>query len=271
MKIHKIDGGGGIQLHVEETGNPKGKSILFIHGFSQCRLSWNKQMKSDLADDCRLVAIDFRGHCLSYKPRDAYGDTKLWADDIHAVISVLKLEQPVLCGWSYGGEIICDYVRHYGEEQIGGINLVGAVSRLGQSAFSFIGDEFASLSAGSFSTDVEESITALKKLVRLCVHKEPTPEDYYFFLGYNVIVPPYVRFGLFGRTIENDDVLSKLSKPVLITHGEKDEVVLIEMAKHNASIISHTQVSYYPDTGHSPFWENPERFNSEIRSFLISL
>ena len=79
MKTHKVTGGGGIQLHVQETGNPNGRPILFIHGFSQCGLCWKKQMESDLADDFRLVTIDIRGHGLSDKPEDAYGDTQLWA------------------------------------------------------------------------------------------------------------------------------------------------------------------------------------------------
>ena len=60
MNSHKITGGGGISLHVVETGNPKGRPILFIHGFSQCWLAWNRQLNSELADDFRLVAIDMR-------------------------------------------------------------------------------------------------------------------------------------------------------------------------------------------------------------------
>ena len=51
MKNHKIKGGGGTRLHVVETGNARGRPILFIHGFSQCWLAWSRQMDSDLADD----------------------------------------------------------------------------------------------------------------------------------------------------------------------------------------------------------------------------
>ena len=58
MHTHRIIGGGGTQLHVIETGNPKGRPILFIHGFSQCWLAWSRQLKSDLADDYRLIAMD---------------------------------------------------------------------------------------------------------------------------------------------------------------------------------------------------------------------
>ncbi len=71
MKSHKITGGGGIPLHLVETGNSRGRPIIFIHGFSQCWLAWSRQMNSDLADDYRLVAMDMRGHGLSDKPREA--------------------------------------------------------------------------------------------------------------------------------------------------------------------------------------------------------
>ena len=44
-------------------------------------------------------------------------------------------------------------------------------------------------------------------------------------LGYNVSVPPHVRQALFSRSFDNDDLLPKIRKPVLITHGIEDAVV----------------------------------------------
>jgi len=105
MKHHTIAGGGWIQRHVVETGNPSGRPILFIHGISQCWLTWSRQLNSELRDRYRLVAMDMRGHGLSEMPRDAYADSQLWADDINAVLQALKLDRPVLCGWSYGPEV----------------------------------------------------------------------------------------------------------------------------------------------------------------------
>lgn len=268
MKTHAITGGGGIQLHVEETGNRRGRPILFIHGFSQCRLAWAKQMESDLARDFRLVAMDIRGHGLSAMPRDAYGDSRLWADDVQAVITTLRLDHPILSGWSYGGVIICDYVRFYGEERIGGINLVGAVTKIGTDpAFAVISREFLDIAPGFFSTVVEESVRSLTGFMRMCVHRAPAPRDFYFFLGYNTIVPPHVREGLFSRKLENDDLLPRLRTPVLITHGAKDAIVLPAAARQHAAAIRHAKLSLYPNVGHAPFWENPQRFNRELRAF----
>jgi pimeloyl-ACP methyl ester carboxylesterase len=97
VRSHRITGGGNIQLNVVEFGNARGHPILFIHGFSQSWLTWSRQLNSDLAADFLLVAIDLRGHGLSDKPRDAYADSRLWADDVNAVVKTLRLDHPILC------------------------------------------------------------------------------------------------------------------------------------------------------------------------------
>jgi len=51
----RVTGGGGVQLHVVEGGHREGRPILFIHGFSQSWLCWDRQMHSDLANEFRLV------------------------------------------------------------------------------------------------------------------------------------------------------------------------------------------------------------------------
>ena len=79
--------------------------------------------------------------------------------------------------------VICDYLRFYGETQIGGINFVNAVAELGEPLMPFVGPEYLPLVAGMCSNDAEASVQALAQFVRLCVHEEPSPEDLYFFLG----------------------------------------------------------------------------------------
>ena len=116
MRHHTIRGGGGTRLHVVETGQARGRPILLIHGLSQCWLSWQPQLSSDLADRYRLVAMDLRGHGLSERPRDAYAESSLWADDVDAVIRALDLDHAVQSGSSYGPLVMLDYVRHYGED-----------------------------------------------------------------------------------------------------------------------------------------------------------
>jgi pimeloyl-ACP methyl ester carboxylesterase len=271
MKDHTIIGGGGARLHLVEAGNPGGRPIVFIHGCSQCSLSWSRQLRSDLARTFRLVAMDIRGHGSSEAPPDAYGDSRLWADDVNAVIQQLELDQPVLSGWSYGPLIILDYLRHYGEDDIGGVQFVGGVSKLGtEEALSALSPEFLAIVPALCSLDAETSVQGLNDLLRLCFAREPAAADLYMMLGYSVSVPPRVRQALLSRVIENDDLLASLQKPVLITHGAEDRVVRFEGAERHVKRISHAQRHVMPGAGHAPFWDDAEAFNERLATFCES-
>jgi non-heme chloroperoxidase len=268
MKARMITGGGGIKLHVVEAGNAAKRPILFIHGLSQCWLTWRRQLASGLTDDFRLVAMDLRGHGLSEKPRDAYGDSKVWADDVHAVIHQLELEQPVLCGWSYGPLVILDYIRHYSDAAIGGANFISGVTKLGSvQAMSVLTPEFLALAPGFFSTDVEESVRAMDSLLRLCFASDLAADDRYLMLGSNVSVPPHVRQGLLSRAIDNDDLLPKIEKPVLVTHGADDAVVKLSVNDEQMSRIPTAMFNVMKNAGHACFWDDADAYNRALREF----
>jgi pimeloyl-ACP methyl ester carboxylesterase len=272
MKNHKITGGGGIQLNVVETGNPKGRPILFIHGFSQCWRNWIRQMDSDLANDFRLVAMDMRGHGESDKPQDAYNDSKLWADDVNAVIEDLNLDHPVLSGWSYGPLVILDYIRHYGERNISGIHFVSGLTKLGSDeAMSVIKPELLRLVPDFFSTDKQEGTRSLESLLSLCFLQKPSDDDFNSMLEYNVSVPSYVRQALFSRSFDNDDLLPKLRKPVLITYGVHDRVLRSILIEQQKVSVNHAQVHIMENAGHAPFWDDASNFNQRLRTFCNSL
>lgn len=127
IATHDVQGGGGLRLHVREWGNPNGPALLLIHGWSQSQLCWARQLDSPLARKFRIVTFDNRGHGMSEKPLEAenYVDGRLWADDVAAVIEQTDLDHPVVVAWSYGGFIVADYIRAYGEATIAAVNLVG--------------------------------------------------------------------------------------------------------------------------------------------------
>ncbi len=271
MKHHTIIGGGGTRLHVVDAGDPGGPSILFLHGCSQSWLTWDRQLRSDLARRFRIVAMDLRGHGSSERPRDGYDDSRLWADDVDAVIRELKLDQPILCGWSYGPLVILDYIRHYGQERIGGIHLVGAVTKLGsEAAAAVLSPELLALLPGLFSSDVGESVHGVESLLRLCFAREPESSDLYTMLGFGVSVPPLVRQALLTRVVENDDLLPTIVKPVLITHGAKDAVVRPEAVAQHRARLPHAEIDIMADAGHAAFWDEAARFNRRLGAFRLA-
>ena len=266
-----VTGGGGVRLHVVDTEG-SGRAILFMHGFSQSWLTWSRQLSSDLANDHRLVAFDLRGHGESDKPREAYSDGRLWAEDVNAVIQELKLEQPVLCGWSYGPLVILDYIRQYGEDAIGGIAFVDGLTKLGSDeAISVLTPEMLQLVPGFFATDVETAVRSLESLLRMCFVQEPSAEDLYLMLGYNLAVPPHVRQALFSRSFDNDDLLPRIRKPALIVHGAEDAIVKPAIVDQHKAGVPHAQVQVMSSAGHAPFWDDAPAFNQQLRAFSESL
>jgi pimeloyl-ACP methyl ester carboxylesterase len=271
MQIHTIAGGGGLHLHVREWGNVDGPPVLFIHGWSQNHLCWARQYESILAEEFRLIAYDLRGHGMSSAPLEPehYQDGRLWADDVAAIVKRLRLEQPVLVGWSYGAFVICDYVRAFGQEAVAAIEFVEGVVKLGEDAFgTFIGPGFLSHFADATSDDLPTNIQAIRSFVRTCLVKPVPTDELETALLWNISVPARVRAALAARDIDNDDVLRTLEVPLLLTQGRADTVVLPAMAEHIMAVCPTAKVSWYDGVGHAPHLEEPARFNRELAQLV---
>ena len=268
MKIHTVRGGGGLRLHVREWGKADGPPILFIHGWSQNHLCWAKQYESALADEFRLVAYDLRGHGMSEAPLEPehYTDGRLWADDVAAIIDQLRLDRPVLVGWSYGAFVICDYVRAHGQDRIAAINFVEGAVKLGEAAFgTLIGPGFLDHFADATADDLPTNIRGHARLREGVPRRSRCPaDDLETALCWNMVVPARIRANLAAREIDGDDVLRALEVPLLVTHGRADSVVLPAMAEHVLATCPTAEASWYDGVGHVPHLEEPERFNREL-------
>ena len=272
MENHVVSSADGVKLHVDETGNRTGRPIVFIHGFSQSRECWAKQMGSDLADEFRLIAYDLRGHGLSEVPANGYSDSTTWANDFKAVIDELELDGAVAVGWSYGPLVILDYIRHHGEEKLGGFNMIGGISKLGtDDAMAVLEPEFVALVPGFFSEDRDEGKNSLRGLLNLCFTNRPSDAEFESMLAQSVAVPHFVRQGMFSRSFDNGDLLPKLQKPVLVTHGTSDRIVKPEAARSHASRIPKAELHMVEGAGHAPFWDDASGYNARLRAFCKAL
>jgi pimeloyl-ACP methyl ester carboxylesterase len=259
--------GSDLRLHVREWGRANGPPILFVHGWSMNHLCWARQCEGALADEFRLIAFDLRGHGMSEAPPEPghYTDGKLWAADLAAIIDQLRLDRPVLVGWSYGPFVMCDYIREYGQERIAAMNFAGGATKLGGSAFgTFIGPAFLSHFVGATADDLPTNIATMRSFVRACAVMPIPEDDLETAICSAVAVPAAIRANLAARDLDFDDVLRSLEVPVLLSQGRKDAVVLPAMAEHILETCSTAEVSWYDAAGHAPFLEEPERFNREL-------
>ena len=62
-----------------------------------------------------------------------------------------------------------------------------------------------------------------------------------------------------------------MRRPALVTHGERDAIALVDAtARVHAALLPNARLSLYPDAGHAPYLEDPERFNRELRELALS-
>lgn len=266
IAIHEIRGGGGIRLHAREWGDPQGPALLLIHGWSQSDLCWTKQVSGELASRFRIVTFDLRGHGLSEKPAgpEHYADAQLWADDVAAVIEQTGIERPVVVAWSYGGIIVTDYLRAYGDAAIGGVNLVGGAVILRPPGFDHLGPGLLENAQDMCASDLGTNIAALQRFLRACTARPLEADEWIAAVGWNMAVPPGVRGALIARDVDGGDALAAASMPVLVTHGREDTIVLPSMAEQVLGICRTAIPSWYDGVGHMPFWEAAERFDREL-------
>jgi len=255
-----------LTISAQDWGNPTGPEILFIHGFSQSHMSWMRQVDSDLAKEFHIVTYDLRGHGNSDKPLDpaAYRNSTAWGQEVQAVIAAAGLKRPVLVGWSYAGRVISDYLATEGAGKIAGVNFVDAPIKVDPA---LIGDNLKNLPLMA-SEDLATNIAATRTFLHGCFSRQPSGDDFETMLAFNMMVPPKVRAGLSGRPLDATEIMSKLKLPVLVTHGAEDRNSKVGAGQYTAATIPGAKLSIYEGIGHSPFYEDAPRFNSELAAFV---
>jgi pimeloyl-ACP methyl ester carboxylesterase len=172
--------------------------------------------------------------------------------------------RPVIVAWSYGGRVVSDYLRFYSHESLSGINYVAAVTK---SDPAFWGPELRHTETMA-SDDLETNIRASRKLVRACFAQPPVAEEFDMTLAYTMLTPAKARAGLLKRARNSGEILRDLRLRVLVTHGTLDRLIFPAASKYTASTVPDAQLSLYGGVGHSPFFEDADRFNDELAEFV---
>jgi pimeloyl-ACP methyl ester carboxylesterase len=266
----------GTKIALHEYGNPAGKPMLFIHGFSQSRLCWQRQFSDEkLASAYRIATMDLRGHGESDKPAAPYTPKDI-ADDIGAAIAALGMSKPVLVGWSYGGLAVLDYLATHGlgnvskivfvDASYGNSSTPGAPAQLGAGML----DNVPSM----LSSDASVNARGTLDFLQACSATAQANSDTAFALTYNMLATPATRAAtLMGRPATPEDydknvmpAIKSAGIPVLAMTGAQDKVVLPSTAQDIARVTGGTLISY-PNTGHMPFVEAAARFNTDLAAF----
>jgi pimeloyl-ACP methyl ester carboxylesterase len=272
-RYRTVSGAGDAPLNVVEAGTTGAPGILFLHGFSHTHLSFGAQLAdAALGREHQLVAMDLRGHGNSAKPWAPADYTGArFADDVAAVVAATGLVRPVIVAWSFGGLVAMHYVRQFGVAAIAGLNLVGTAAQLvilPVPAASSGGGPDPDWVRWTLSGNVAENQRATERsATSLTAHPLPAAVAERT-LRAALTMPAYAKRAIGAAPGDNRDLLPVLRLPVLITAGALDPIAPLAAATAAAAALPQARLSAYPAAGHSPFAEEPERFNRELADFV---
>lgn len=270
-QVTTVTGWQGVPLHVPEWGDPDGLPIVLIHGWSQAHPCWQKQVCADL-DGLRVIAPDLRGHGLSGKPEDSasYDNGTPWAEDLNAILADLDLHNAVLVGWSMGGWVVQDYLRAFGDKRVSGYCLVGSSSKTGNC----IAPEAKAKrgapdirAAGMCEGTLSDNLAATVAFVRACFYQQPDSDSFAQIVGYNMLCPQAVRRVSRFRHEDYAADLAGLTAPALVLWGQHERLAVDPMPQDTIAALPNARGLRYDQSGHSPFWEEADRFNADLAAF----
>src|SRR5712675_3808490 len=116
---------GDIELWYEDHGS--GQPVVLIHGYPLSGVSWEKQVPVLLDAGYRVITYDRRGFGKSSQPTVGYNyDT--FAEDLHKLITQLKLRDATLVGFSMGAGEVARYLGKYGSAGISKAVIISGVT-----------------------------------------------------------------------------------------------------------------------------------------------
>jgi non-heme chloroperoxidase len=272
MKITVKD---GTEIYYKDWGT--GQPIVFHHGWPLSSDDWDAQMMFFLEKGFRVIAHDRRGHGKSSQGSIGH-DMDTYASDVAELTEALDLRDAIHIGHSTGGGEVIHYAAKYGKGRISKAVLISAVTPI---------------MLQSESNPDGVPIAALDNIrLNTATNRPQFFWDFTLpFYGYNRegatisegVRRNWWRQGMMGgikahydgiKAFSETDFtadLTSLDIPVLVLHGEDDQVVPYPIsAPKAAKLLKNGKLISYPGFPHGMPTTEAATINADILKFINS-
>ncbi|MBX3502066.1 MAG: alpha/beta hydrolase [Alphaproteobacteria bacterium] len=266
----------GTRLFCKDWGPKDAQPIMFHHGWPLSADDWDNQMLFFLSHGYRVIAHDRRGHGRSDQT-DTGNDMDTYAADVAAITQALDLRNVIHIGHSTGGGEVTRYVARAERGRVAKAVLIGAIPPV-----------MVRSNANPDGVPPEvfdgfrSAVSANRAQFFLDVPSGP-------FYGFNRegakvsqgLINNWWRQGMAGGAKAHYDCIAVFSEtdftedlkaiavPVLIVHGEDDQVVPIGNSAHKAiKLVRDGTLKTYPGLSHGLFATHPEVVNPDLLAFI---
>ena len=255
----------GLRLSYAEHGTGSGPAVLLLPGPTDSWRSY-ESMLDRLPQWIRAIAVSQRGHGDSDKPDGGYGIGD-FAGDVVEVLDALEIDQAVVVGHS-GSCLVARRVALDHPERVAGLVLEASPTTLCADAAlqDFVHSVVVSL-ADPIDPDFVRSFVADTS------SEGVASEAVEVFVEDILKVPARVWHAMFSELLEYDDTneLARVGAPALLIWGDGDALVSREMQDMLADRIPNAELIVYSAVGHTPRWDDPQRFGEDLAAFVERL
>jgi non-heme chloroperoxidase len=266
----------GAQIFYKDWGPKDGQPIVFSHGWPLTADDWDAQMMFFADHGYRAIAHDRRGHGRSTQTWDG-NEMDTYADDLRAVVEALGLKDAIHVGHSTGGGEVTRYLGRHGTDRAARAVLIGAVPPVMVKKDS---------NPEGLPLEVFDGFRANTLADRAQFFKEIPAGPFYGFNrpGAKVsqgLIDKWWLQGMMGGVKAHYDCikafsetdftedLKKIDVPVLIQHGDDDQIVPIhDSALKGIKLVKDGTLKVYAGLPHGMASTHAEIINNDILAWL---
>lgn len=266
----------GVSLFYKDWGS--GQPIVFSHGWPLNSDAWENQMLFLAENGYRVIAHDRRGHGKSEQVWNG-NDMNTYADDLAQLIDHLDLKKATMVGHSTGGGEVARYIGRHGTKRVAGAVFIGAVTPtmlktesnpdgVPMSVFDGLRDGVKNDRAQFFYDFTIPFFGANRDGVKISEGMRDTFVQQGMQAGLKAVLDCIAAFSESDFTED----LKKIDVPVLILHGDDDQIVPIDItARRVAKIATNAELKIYKGGSHALPATAKDKINQDVLSFAKSL
>jgi non-heme chloroperoxidase len=263
-------------LFYKDWGPKDAQPVMFHHGWPLSADDWDNQMLFFLSHGYRVIAHDRRGHGRSDQT-DTGNDMDTYAADVGEIVEALDLRDAVHIGHSTGGGEVTRYAAHAERGRVAKAILIAAIPPV------MVKSE---ANPDGVPMDVFDGLRSALETNRAQFYRDLPSGPFYGFNreGAKVsqgLIDNWWRQGMNGGAKAHHDCikvfsetdftedLKALTVPVLIIHGEDDQIVPIENSARKAiRLVNDGTLKTYTGLSHGLFATHPDVVNLDMLHFI---
>jgi non-heme chloroperoxidase len=262
-----------IQLYYEDHGS--GQPVVLIHGYPLSGTSWEKQVPVLLDAGYRVITYDRRGFGKSSQPTTGYNyDT--FTDDLHKLVTELKLRDFTLVGFSMGGGEVARYFGKYGSKGVSKAVIISGVPpyllKAADNPEGLDGSVFAGIQKAvaadryAFFTGFFQNFYNTDVFLGKRVSEQAVQASWNVAAGSSAAAS-FACVPTWHEDFRQD--LARIDVPTLVIQGDADRILPITATGlRTAKLIKGARQLIVKEGPHCITWTHAEEVNEGLLSFL---